>query len=379
MTAIAQSTRRKLSLLQLAEELGNVSKACQIMGYHRDTFYEVRRAFQVGGVAALVEQKRGPRGPHPNRVSEEIENRILEFSLDFPTRGPVYVANQLRLQGVEVSPGGVRGVWLRHDVETRYKRLLWLEREHRATGRILTNEQIRLLEKHSLDFRCRHVESTRPGELLNQDTFYWGTLKGVGKVYVQVVVDTFCSLAFAKVYTSKMPITAAEVLHERVLPFYEALGIPVGAVLTDNGREFCGKVDRHPYELLLAMEGIEHRHTKVRTPRTNGFVERMNRTLLDECFRVAGRQTWFIEPAEIQAVLDKFLEFYNRERTHQGYRLKGRTPVEALTAALGIVEIPPLTPPREEMDQIAGAVSPTDESASGALVEEGGITATDES
>lgn len=133
-------------------------------------------------------------------------------------------------------------------------------------------------------------------ELLNQDTFYWGTLKGVGKVYVQVVVDTFCSLAFAKVYTSKMPVTAADTLYERVLPFYEALDVPVQAILTDNGREFCGKPDSHPYELLLAMEGIEHRTTKIATPRTNGFVERMNRTLLDECFRVAGHQTSYIPP-----------------------------------------------------------------------------------
>ncbi len=110
-------------------------------------------------------------------------------------------------------------------------------------------------------------------------------------MYVQVVVDVFCSLAFAKVYTSKIPITATDLLYDRVLPFYEQLGVAVGAVLTDNGREFCGRPDAHPYQLLLAMEGIEHRTTKIRSPRTNGFVERMNRTLLDECFRVAGRQT----------------------------------------------------------------------------------------
>src|SRR5689334_21478465 len=88
MTATGHSTRRKLSLLQLAEELGNVSKACKLMGYHRDTFYEVKRAFQVGGVATLVEQKRGPRNPHPNRVAADVEKRILDFSLQQPTRGP---------------------------------------------------------------------------------------------------------------------------------------------------------------------------------------------------------------------------------------------------------------------------------------------------
>jgi transposase InsO family protein len=340
MAALAQSIRRKLSLLQLAEELGNVSKACQIMGYHRDTFYEVKRAFQVGGVAALVEEKRGPRGPHPNRVSQEVEQKILDYALAFPTQGAQRVANELRLQGVNVSPSGVRGVWLRHDLETRHKRLLRLERISQNSTFVLSEEQIHLLERHSVDFRCRHVESSRPGELLNQDTFYWGTLKGVGKVYVQVAVDVFCSLAFAKVYTAKFPVTACDLLYNRVLPFYEALGVPVGAVLTDNGREFCGKLETHPYELLLSMEAIEHRTTKVRSPRTNGFVERMNRTLLDECFRVAGRTTWYVEVAEIQRDLDRFLEYYNLQRSHQGYRLHGRTPAQALREALNVEELP---------------------------------------
>jgi transposase InsO family protein len=347
MTAQSQSIKRKLSLLSLAEELDNVSKACRIMGYHRDSFYEIRRAFQVGGVAALVEQKRGPRNPHPNRVSPEIEARILQYSLERPTHGAQRVANELRLEGLNVGCTGVRGVWLRQELETRHKRLLRLEKTAQDSTFVLSEEQIRLLERHSVDFRCRHVEATRPGELLNQDTFYWGTLKGVGKVYVQVVVDVFCSLAFAKVYNSKMPITAADLLYDRVLPFYEALGVPVGAVLTDNGREFCGRPETHPYQLLLAMEGIDHRTTRVRSPRTNGFVERMNRTLLDECFRVAGRTTWYTDTEEIQKDLDRFLEYYNLQRSHQGYRLSGRTPAQALREALGITELPPLGIPSQ--------------------------------
>ena len=342
--ALPQSTRRKLSLLELAEEMGNVAKACRIMGYHRDTFYEVKRAFQVGGVDALLDRKRGPRNPHPNRVPEEVEKRILDYSLEFPTHGPQRAANQLRLSGVNVGAGGVRGVWLRHDIETRYKRLLWLERKAREETFVLSDEQVRLLERHSADFRLRHVEATRVGELLNQDTFYWGTLKGVGKVYVQVVVDVSCSFAFAKVYTSKMPITAADLLHDRVLPFYDALGVNVEAVLTDNGREFCGKPESHHYELLLAVEGVKHRTTKVRCPRTNGFVERMNRTLLDECFRVAGRTRWYVSPDEIQADLDRFLVYYNFERSHQGYRLNGRTPAQALFETLGLLRALPPAP-----------------------------------
>jgi transposase InsO family protein len=244
---------------------------------------------------------------------------------------------------------------LRHGLETRHKRLLRLEQHAQGDTIVLSETQIRLLERHSVEFRCRHVEASRPGELLNQDTFYWGTLKGVGKVYVQVVIDVFCSLAFAKVYTSKMPVTAADLLYDRVLPFYEALGVKVGAVLTDNGREFCGVPEQHAYELLLAMEDIEHRTTKVRSPRTNGFVERMNRTLLDECFRVQGRQTWYIGIDEIQRDLDRFLRYYNLERSHQGYRLKGRTPAQALMEALGIVEIPDVVPTEEANEPLPTA------------------------
>jgi transposase InsO family protein len=335
------------------------------MGYHRDTFYEVKRAFQIGGVASLVEQKRGPRNPHPNRVAPDIEKRILDYSLQYPTQGPQRVANQLRLDNVNVSAGGVRGVWLRHDIETRHKRLMRLERHAREKTFVLSDAQIRLLERHSSDFRSRHVEASRPGELLNQDTFYWGTLKGVGKVYVQVIVDVSCSFAFAKVYTSKMPITACDLLHDRVLPFYETLGITVGAVLTDNGREFCGKPESHPYELLLAVEGIKHRTTKVRSPRTNGFVERMNRTLLDECFRVQGRTKWYTAPDEIQRDLDTFMAFYNFRRTHQGYRVAGRTPAKALYDLISEQWLlPPMSDAAQEVP-LASRPSPPEDRVSG--------------
>jgi len=137
-------------------------------------------------------------------------------------------------------------------------------------------------------------------------------------------------------------VTACDLLYERVLPFYDAPGVPVQSILTDNGREFCGKPESHPYELTLSMEDIEHRRTRVRTPRTNGFVERMNRTLLDECFRVKGRQNWYLEIAEIQRDLDAFMSHYNLERCHQGYRLGGRTPAQALREALGIDSVPSL-------------------------------------
>ena len=264
----------------------------------------------------------------PNRIAPEIEEKVLAYTLELPTHGAQRFANELRLQDINISPGVVRGIWLRNVLETRHKRLMRLEHKAQKDDFVLSEKQIELLERHSVDFRCRHVESTRPGELLNQDTFYWGSLKGVGKVYAQVVVDVFCSLAFAKVYTSKMPVTACDLLYSRVLPFYEALGVPVGAVLTDNGREYFGKPERHPYEFLLAMDELEHLTTKIRSPWSNGFVERMNRKLFDECFRVQGRTSWYIEVEKIQRDMDKFLVWYNTKRTNQGKHCQERTPME---------------------------------------------------
>jgi transposase InsO family protein len=341
ITPLSQGTKRKLSLLQLAAELDNVSKACAIMGHHRDSLYEIKRAFQMGGTAALVESRRGPRNPHPNRVAPEVEQSILDYSLKFSSHGATRTASELRLTGVTVSGSGVRGVCLRHDLETRHRRLLRLEAHARDATYVLSPEQLRSLERASPEFRSRHVEASRPGELLNQDTFYWGTLKGVGKVFVQVVVDVFRSIAFAKVYKSKMPVTAVDTRYERVLPFYDAVGITVGAILTDNGREFCGLQERHPFELFCQLERIGHRTTKVRSPKTNGFVERKNRTLPNEYFRVKGRETWYVATDEIQRDLDQFLDYYNSQCTHQGYRLKGRTPAKALKDAITLDALPP--------------------------------------
>ena len=173
------------------------------------------------------------------------------------------------------------------------------------------------------------MESGAPGELLSADTFFVGTLKGVGKVYLHAVVDTFGSYAFGFLHVSKQPEAAVAVLHNDVLPFYRILDLPVKAVRTDNGREFCG-TEKHPYELYLDLNGIEHRRTKVRSPKTNGFVERFNGTVLDEFFRVKMREKFYDSIEALQADLDDWLVFYNTERPHLGYRNMGRRPIETV-------------------------------------------------
>jgi len=334
MTTMEKVARRKRSLLELASELGNVSKACRVMGYSRQQFYEIRRNYQTFGAEGLVDKLPGARGPHPNRVSGEVEEAILAHSLKFPTHGPLRVSQELMLQGVCVSSGGVRGVWSRHNLVTRHERLLRLERETRERELELTPQQVRQLERFSPEFRERHIEVKRTGELVAVDTFFVGTLKGVGRVYLQSVLDCFSRYTWGRLYTSKLPVTAVHVLNNDVLPFFEAHGARIETILSDNGREFCGRPDKHPYELFLQLEEIEHRTTQVRRPQSNGFIERMHRTLLDEHFRIAGRTKWYETLDEMQADLDAYLEHYNNKRPHQGRNMNGKTPYAVFKAGL---------------------------------------------
>ena len=334
MTTEKKVARRKLSLLDLASDLGNVSKACRVMGYSRQQFYEIRRNFQTYGADGLIDRLPGPKGPHPNRVAAEIETAILEHALAHPCHGPMRVAQELVLRGIQVSSGGVRGVWQRHGLLTRHDRLLRLEKTTAERTLSLSDEQIRLLERFSPEFRERHIEAAHTGALVAVDTFFVGVLKGVGKVYLQTAIDCHSRHAWAKLYPNKLPVTAVQLMNNDVLATFEAHGARIEAVLSDNGREFCGREDRHPYELFLQLEGIAHKRTRVSRPQSNGIVERLHRTLLDEHFRVEGRRTWFETLDEMQAVLDGYLVTYNTKRPHQGRGMNGRTPIVAFVEGI---------------------------------------------
>jgi transposase InsO family protein len=326
--------RAKLSLLQLANDLNNVSKACKLMGYSRQQFYEIRRNFQTFGADGLLSRTPGAKGPHPNRVAVEIETAILDHALAHPCHGATRVEQELRLKGIQVSAGGVRGVWMRHDLLTKHERLLRLEKTTAERKLELSDDQVRLLERFSPEFRERHIEAEHTGSLVAVDTFFVGTLKGVGKVYLQTAIDCHSRYAWAQLHTSKLPVTAVQLMNNEVIPTFEAIDAKIEVVLSDNGREFCGRPDNHPYELFLQLEDIVHRTTRVKRPQSNGIVERFHRTLLDEHFRVEGRKTWFETVGEMQAVLDVYLVEYNTKRPHQGRGMNGRTPAVVFVAGL---------------------------------------------
>lgn len=323
--------KHKVGLLNLAEELGNVSKACKVMGLSRDTFYRYKSAVEDGGVDALFDQNR--RKPNlKNRVDETTEMAVVEYAIEYPAHGQHRSSNELRKRGVFVSGSGVRSIWLRYGLANFKNRLKALEKKVAEEGILLTEAQLVALEnkKHDDEF-CGEIETAHPGYLGSQDTFYVGTLKGVGRVYQQTFVDTYSKVAFAKLYTTKTPITAADILNDRVLPFFGEQSLPMLRILTDRGTEYCGKAEQHDYQLYLALNDIEHTKTKVRSPQTNGICERFHKTILQEFYQITFRKKIYTDIESLQKDLDEWINFYNNDRTHQGKMCCGRTPMQTLT------------------------------------------------
>jgi transposase InsO family protein len=231
--------KHKAGLLNLAQELNNVSRACKVMGVSRDTFYRYQELVAEDGVDALE-------------------------------------------------------------------------------------------KKQQDDESCGEIETAHLGYLGSQDTFYVGNLKGVGRIYQQTYLDTYSKVAHYKLYTTKTPITAADILNDKVLPFYEANDLPVLRILTDRGTEYCGKVEKHDFQLYLAINDIDHTKTKAMSPQTNGICERFHRTILQECYQVNFRKKLYSGLKELQKDLDEWLVEYNNNRTHQGKMCNGRTPMRTL-------------------------------------------------
>lgn len=194
-------------------------------------------------------------------------------------------------------------------------------------GIILSEVQLAALERIKEKREAMgEIETEHPGYLGAQDTYYVGNIKGVGRIYQQTFIDTYSKVAFAKLYDRKNALTAADMLNDKVLPFFEEQQIPLLRILTDRGTEYCGTPEHHEFELYLSLEGIDHSKTKAKSPQTNGICERFHRTLQDEFYAIAFRKKIYPSLEELQKDLDEWMTYYNHQRTHSGKYCFGKTP-----------------------------------------------------
>lgn len=319
----------RLHLFHRAQELGNVSAACEELGVSRSLYYQLRKRFVRYGPDGLHPKRRRGRPGRPPQLDATVERQVIALALSWPSFGPQQLSDQLAMRGIHVARSTVYRALRRHGLGTRRERLGILECHSAERAGLLTERTRQAIQKARPTASRRHVEAKQVGELVCLDCFYIGKLKGVGRVWQITACDAASSYGLAMVFIGDpRAAVAARFLRERVVPHFRKAGFPVKRVLTDRGSEFKGAFDEACRKL-----GIRHTRTKPRHAFTNGFVERFQQTILHDHWRVEFRRRYFTKLRQLEASLQSYLRFYNHERAHHGYRTQGRTPAQIIWGA----------------------------------------------
>lgn len=313
----------RLRLFTLAEELGSVSEACRQMGVARSTYYRWKPRLERYGLDGLrVRERRRPR--MPNQIGPHLEHRILAYSLGHPGQGPRRISAELRRPkwgGIEISEHGIWRVLKRFNLNTRNKRLSLIARHADPYER-----------RPQIEPKELHIEASEPGEKVQMDCFYVGRLSGsAGVIWQYTAIDVASSFTWATLRSSRHNPTArqtAELVHMLAAELSSA-GWKLGEVTTDNGSEFRAPAFRE----ALACEGASQRRIKAGRPNSNGYAERVQLTILEECWRPAFSRSLAPRISALKRDLDEYLRYYNFDRAHTGRLTGGRVPADIVFGA----------------------------------------------
>jgi transposase InsO family protein len=323
MTKDDRITSYKYSVLQHARKYKNITDTCKLFNISRTVYYAWLKRFIKLGYLGLVDKvKRRPK--MPNQIKKDKEQIILNYIIKYPTHGPKRIANELRQQNIAISDTGVYKVLRRKSLNRRLDRLFYAQ--EKSDNPVITERYLREITKG----QRVHIGAYYPGYLFCQDTFYVGTIKGLGRIYQQTGIDAYAGFGFAKVYQDKMVTSSIDFLKTKVLPVYKGFNIPLDRILADNGKEYTTHWanGKHEYETYLKHNNIRHTRIKPRIPQSNGMVERFNRILLEEFYQIAMIKKVYFSLGQVQDDLDQLIYYYNFKRTNQGYRLKGKIPYQ---------------------------------------------------
>jgi transposase InsO family protein len=312
----------RLRLFALAGEIG-VRAACRTMGVHHSTYYRWKRRVDRWGLEALrVRERRRPR--MPNELGPHLEQRIVAFSLAHPGLGPKRISAELAREkwgGLRISSNGVWRVLRRHGLNTRTRRLS-----------LIAGYAARYERRPEPPEPQRHVEASTPGELVGLDCFYVGRLSGTkGTVWQYTAIDVASGFAWAELHASPRNPRAEHCasLVERVVSELSAAGWRLEAVITDNGSEFRA----HAFGERLAALGVQQRRIRAGRPTSNGHVERLQQTILEECWRPSFARSLVPKLTALERDLERYLDYYDFDRAHTGRLTRGRIPGEIVYGA----------------------------------------------